>query len=165
MRGLGAAVVERVGGLRGLGAAVVEGSGRGSGSVAVGECLLRLRGVGGEREDVERGEYGLGRLNYDCSPPICDTRCRGKQSTCECTCCLKKRSASVPSQSTSADSVQHVIVEENHSFAYTYTDENSTSSRLIPIIIVPVALIILVICVMVYFRVRPFHRVRYLLRS
>ncbi|CDR71678.1 hypothetical protein, conserved [Babesia bigemina] len=45
------------------------------------------------------------------------------------------------------------------------TGDSNPSSSPAPYIIVPVALIIVVICVMIYFRIRPFHRVRYLLRS
>ncbi|CDR94793.1 hypothetical protein BBBOND_0110900 [Babesia bigemina] len=42
-----------------------------------------------------------------------------------------------------------------------HTGPPSTSpSNPAPYIIVPVALIIVVICVMIYFRIRPFHRVR-----
>ncbi|CDR97275.1 hypothetical protein BBBOND_0311780 [Babesia bigemina] len=43
--------------------------------------------------------------------------------------------------------------------------ESSTPSPHPYSAIAAVALIILVVCGMVYFRIRPFHRVRYLLRS
>ncbi|CDR97342.1 hypothetical protein BBBOND_0312450 [Babesia bigemina] len=38
------------------------------------------------------------------------------------------------------------------------TNPSNTSSSPAPYIIVPVALVIVVICVMIYFRIRPFHR-------
>ncbi|CDR71933.1 hypothetical protein, conserved [Babesia bigemina] len=169
-----------VGGL-GWGDTGVEGTGSGSGSVAVegsgkerGRCLkgrmevylVTIVIMGGYKCSYCKNFYLMrdkGPSQQERHPSDCGQQCSTcKKPNCQCPCRLKKRSASASSQSDS-NHVQYVIADEGYTSAQTYTKDTSTS--LIPIIIVPVALIILVICVMIYFRIWPFHRVRYLLRS
>ncbi|CDR71839.1 hypothetical protein, conserved [Babesia bigemina] len=110
--------------------------GTGSGS---GTCCSWLRGLGGEKED------GLGRLKRP-------THYYNTHTGRHFTVAASDRLHQIPTQQLS----NRVSTQESA------TDTNSSPA---PYIIVPVALIIVVICVMVYFRIRPFHRVRYLLRS
>ncbi|CDR97473.1 hypothetical protein BBBOND_0313750 [Babesia bigemina] len=134
--GSGSVAVEGTG--SGSGSVAVEGTGSGSGSVAVGE----LRGLGGTGEDewtvglsIESavGEEGIA-IPMD----------------------VKSR-AGFSSTSSHAASLPRV---EQHSSGreLSASSPNSSSPAVIPYIIVPVTLVIVVICVMIYFRIRPFHR-------
>ncbi|CDR94724.1 hypothetical protein BBBOND_0110220 [Babesia bigemina] len=51
---------------------------------------------------------------------------------------------------------EHINVVQPHTSGPPST--TNSSPAVLPIIILPVALIIVVICVMIYFRIRPFHR-------
>ncbi|CDR97183.1 hypothetical protein BBBOND_0310860 [Babesia bigemina] len=105
----------------------------------MGWRLQRLRGVEGEREDGERGSVGSAKC-IECVM-FCMIRLKSKEcppSGCDTQCRGRENTCEC---------------------------QPTTDSSTAPYIIAAVALIILVICVMIYFRVRPFHRVRYLLRS
>ncbi|CDR71817.1 hypothetical protein, conserved [Babesia bigemina] len=122
-------------GLRGLGAAVVvlqliEGTGRGAG-----------RGRWHNASVQDYVQLKKGQKRHECDTSVCDKQCKDKLDTCQCECCKKKR----PGTAYASTSAQRSFS------AY-------TSPAVLPIIIVPVALIIVVICVMIYFRIRPFHR-------
>ncbi|CDR97910.1 hypothetical protein BBBOND_0403980 [Babesia bigemina] len=108
--------------------------------------------------------------SYKCETFDCNTKCRGKESTCQCECCKKKCSSEQVTNCSAAQSPGHYTssrADPHTASQQQLTDDSTSSPAILPIIIaaVPVALIIVVICVMVYFRIRPFHRVRYLLRS
>ncbi|CDR94955.1 hypothetical protein BBBOND_0201120 [Babesia bigemina] len=178
--------------LRGLGAAVVvlqlvEGSGSGSGT-----CCSRLKGLGGERERWVIGGSGVTVvedvrqtiaiaatcvvenviqyvLNVASSRKIAEVDSpaailRDVQSVTE---------ADVNVTVVTIDAIMLVLLLRSvNSIPPPHTSGQQPSavtsdspSSPAPYIIVPVALIIVVICVMIYFRIRPFHRVRYLLRS
>ncbi|CDR94693.1 hypothetical protein BBBOND_0109910 [Babesia bigemina] len=117
----------------------------------------RLRGLGGE--DVERGAVsGSGECHRDgCEE--CDT------GSCMCNCCQRKRAEASSQQlaarqelsiSTSRAPGASFPSAERQTFHQQHT--TSSSANVLPIIIAPVALVIVVICVMIYFRIRPFHR-------
>ncbi|CDR97433.1 hypothetical protein BBBOND_0313350 [Babesia bigemina] len=170
-----------------LAVTAVEGTGRGSGTCCswlrgVGAAVVEGTGSGGKMVTGER--YLDNQCNTNCNIatcsccPWCCDKCNSRSKcsicseintplrerkvcrpsgcgagdytctseACECNCCEQKRSTS---------RAQHRVSGQ----------QSTTDSSPIPYIIVPVALIIVVICVMIYFRIRPFHRVRYLLRS
>ncbi|CDR94842.1 hypothetical protein BBBOND_0111400 [Babesia bigemina] len=119
-----------------------------------------------------------GQWTNDCYNLICEKQCRGKEKTCPCKCCREKcarREIPACSAASSPDAVSSpgspgspgpaTPPRAQHNSATQQHTTGSSSPAVLPIIIAAVALIIVVICVMIYFRIRPFHRVRYLLRS
>ncbi|CDR97494.1 hypothetical protein BBBOND_0313960 [Babesia bigemina] len=204
MRGLEAAVAEGSGSgsgtccswLRGLVEAVVvlqlaEGTGSGSGSVAVGECVARLRGLGAAVVEgtgaavVEGSGRERGRWEGTIVPVVLDVR---RVNVDAATCLVygvevyvlyvaipligaevkvyamiwdvktvapayAERGYTFSSGSSSPTRVEQHTGQLHHT-----GPTSSSSSNPAPYIIVPVALIIVVICVMIYFRIRPFHR-------
>ncbi|CDR96600.1 hypothetical protein BBBOND_0305030 [Babesia bigemina] len=136
--------------------------------------VLRLRGL--EGEDVGKGPIRLQRVGGEgeCHPDGCK-EC--KTRTCYCYCGLKKGSTASSSQRSlsqqhsltysSAASASGPVASsrEEHPTLSPQLSTGATAATPVPYIIAPVALIIVVVCVMIYFRIRPFHRVRYLLRS
>ncbi|CDR96659.1 hypothetical protein BBBOND_0305620 [Babesia bigemina] len=144
------------------------------------ECpWLSLMGLGGTGEDDGRGS--VKDPTYKCDPSVCEKQCKKcTNSRCKCLCpCCKSRNGgelttncdshsgkplrSLPSSS-SRGSASHGHASASRAKQQTGSS-STTASTPIPYIIASVALIILVICVMSYFRIRPFHRVLYLLRS
>ncbi|CDR97163.1 hypothetical protein BBBOND_0310660 [Babesia bigemina] len=104
-------------------------------------------------------ERETGTLSDHCQPPECKKQCnKCKKPNCECPCCRLRRSKFAPSQSTYSDTTQYVTSEQTYSSARSFAHD-SYSPNVLPIIIAVVALIISV-CVMIGFRIRPFHRVR-----
>ncbi|CDR94601.1 hypothetical protein BBBOND_0108990 [Babesia bigemina] len=119
--------------------------------------------------NIERTGVGS---DYTCDPSICEDQCKqctNPKCQCKCPCCRGKNpetlSADCSLHSSKARPLPSVAARSSNPDSK--GDDLSTAypSVIIPVIIAPVALIVLVICVMSYFRVRPFHRVRYLLRG
>ncbi|CDR94626.1 hypothetical protein BBBOND_0109240 [Babesia bigemina] len=78
---------------------------------------------------------------YNCGSPICDTQCKDKQDTCECKCCLEKRAT------------------QAGAFAAQPSSMVIPSTTAYPAVIAPI-IVLVIVCLMSVFRVRPFHKVR-----
>ncbi|CDR97065.1 hypothetical protein BBBOND_0309680 [Babesia bigemina] len=147
-------------------------------------CVLmsgRLRGLGVEREDelystlyvwhkLYRFFGVVSGSGYKCDPSACEKQCKqcsNPRCQCECPCC-KSRNGGISTPDCSSHSpgaASSRSQQQTLTLPYSTSPSDSQSSSPAPYIIAAVALIIVVICAMVYFRIRPFHRVRYLLRS